>query len=146
MFEGWRLSSAATSYPSTYLLEPFDNTAIATVFVFCISLNKSLRQSKDHQSTQHRRAFIGIDQVAELNEIPLITKISFYPLASAVLNFIPPQRRNLLAHSATPAKSPTFRINLPPLCIFRAKWISHPRKIRSTHPTEHTWIICSTDH
>ena len=44
----------------------------------CISLRKSFRQSKDSQSTQHRKAFIGIDQVAELNEIPLITKISFY--------------------------------------------------------------------
>ena len=43
----------------------------------------------DHAILLAKRVFqtgtlIGIDQVAELNEIPLITGISFLPLASAV--------------------------------------------------------------
>ena len=42
----------------------------------CISLRKSFRKPQDSQSTQHRKAFIGIDQVAELVEIPFITKFS----------------------------------------------------------------------
>ena len=43
---------------------------------FCTSLRKSFRKPQDSQSTQHRKAFIGIDQVAELVEIPFITKFS----------------------------------------------------------------------
>ena len=40
--------------------------------VFCILLRKSSKQSKDFQSTQRRKASVGIDQVAELNEIFVI--------------------------------------------------------------------------
>ena len=58
-----------------------------------------------------------IDQVAWLNKVRTHQKIlSFHlpcRLASAAWNFIPSQRQNLLAHSASSAKSPTFRINLP---------------------------------
>ena len=42
------------------------NLVYASICI-CISLRRSFRKPKDSQSTQHRKAFIGIDQVAELS-------------------------------------------------------------------------------